>query len=227
MKTLKTILLFLPFLLFNACSKDDVNNITPEAISEKWEINSTSGVQSIEFNESKSYIVVELDANLEENTYYGIYQIDENTEIRLTGFGTMTDLDLANNNLSFSITRLDGTIDAYNSTAADETIASSANSNDLSRTWNLISSDGELVAGTDEALHVVFSQAGTYFVTYLSGFEDNFNSQWMWKDNTEETLCYSHDGPPVCDEDQVTIVELSASKLLIDEDGVEYLLEPI
>ena len=101
----------------------------------------------------------------------------------------------------------------------------------LCRTWKLISINGENVAGTEDEITVLFSQAGTYLVSYPEG--STGLAQWKWKDSSETAFLYSWEDVPIWDEeDYVDIVELTNSVLKILEtwgpdDEDLYILEPL
>jgi hypothetical protein len=78
-------------------------------------------------------------------------------------------------------------------------------------------------------LTVLFSSAGTYFVSYASPDSegDGGLAQWKWKDETETKILYSWEEIPVWNEDEyVEILELSSSKLKMVEDEEVYELQP-
>jgi len=227
--------LFIGATLVTSCSSDDSQEneidktqITVDNISGKWLTNNAEGLQSIEFNESMSYILVELDGFLDTESYFGTYSINNNSEIVLGDLGVLSSIDLSENTLDFVYETSDGDIASFKTNGVVETISSSLKSEWLSKTWNLISVDDELVEGTDDALHVLFSQVGTYYVDFINDNYD-FNSQWMWQNDTEQVICYSHSGSPDCiaDENEVIIVEVTDTKLVMSEDDVIFVMEPL
>jgi hypothetical protein len=113
-------------------------------------------------------------------------------------------------------------------TKSDE-IPNSAKTALLCRTWNLITVNGESVAGTDMELTVLFSAAGTYFVSFANPADQNDGglARWTWKDNTQQSFCYSWDGEPTCDgTNEVEVAELTATQATIIEATETYVLQP-
>jgi len=221
--------LFFSIFLFNSCSKNESNTIINEnTLSSKWETNALTGIQSIELNKSNSYIVVEKNQNSSDEIYYGTYEVVSASEVSLSNYGTLLDIELLEEKLNFTLQKITGESETYHSQKAPEVISASVESDLLSQTWKLIKIDDELVEGTTEEVHVIFSQSGTYFVSKIY-YESHFVSQWMWQDDQEMVLCYSHDGEPICEENEneVIILELTEDKLVVDEYGEIFDLEPL
>jgi hypothetical protein len=222
--------IFAAIAIIISCSKKEIEFevLSTNSLEGKWYTNADIGIQSIEFNKSLSYILVELNQD-SVVSHYGNYEIINNSEIRLFNFGVLSNVNKLNGHLDFAIENVNEGIIFYNSDMVVETISSSIQSETLCQTWKLISIDGEIVEGTGEELHVIFSQVGTYFVSYIN-YDNNFISQWMWKDNTEDVLCYSHNGEPICEENEneVSIIELTTSQLVtVDDNGETFVLEPL
>lgn len=226
--SINSILIFLVITLSLSCSKNGLNPIEINEISKKWKITNSTTFQSIEFNKSKSFIIIELDQTSQTISQYGTYEIIDDTKINLSGYGTLSNLNLSSDELSFTMEKVSGEIDTYNATIVPKVITSSIQSETLCKTWKLISVDGESVEGTEDEIHVLFSQAGTYFIAKIN-LGTNFVSQWMWQNENEEVLCYSHDGAPVCEENEneVILIELTENRLVIDENGEISVLEAI
>jgi hypothetical protein len=237
MKNLNRILV-ISFLFCSvfSCTKNKEITINKGNISAKWLVSETSSdYESFEFNESGNYIVVKnttQKSTNNQNVYFGTYKIIDNSSIELSDFGTLKITSIDDNNISFSLT-LEGypKIDIIiNATKADK-IATSSKTELLCRTWNLVSLNGVSAIDTEYDLTVLFSDAGTYFVTFNDSLEDLSVAQWCWKSNSETTLCYSWEGEPTCDgESEVEILKLTESELQISENmGDEtwiYGLEP-
>jgi hypothetical protein len=238
MKNLKGIAGLLLLLLFSfSCSKDGDDNKDPnaavrESISAKWNVSDVTGrissqaYESFEFNKSGNYIIV-----VDGTVLFGLYEIlDDKSTLQLEDFGTIKILSVNENAISFTLT-LNGDDTELTVTAvkADE-MASSTKTELLCKTWQLVTMNGDPVAGTEYDLTVLFSAAGTYFVSYNDpgeGESEGGLALWAWKDSSEETLCYSWDGFIDCDgEHEVQIVELTKSKLKIIEQDLTYVLEP-
>ena len=162
MQITKLILPLVLFLFLFSCNDgEDVVLITVENVSGKWETNDALGIQSIEFNESNSYIIIELKEDSLISSHYGVYTIRNNSEIDLNEFGLIQNIDLSDGKLGFSIENLDGIVTDHNLTSVEEVIATTANSETLCRTWNLISINGIPALNQDGAAQVIFSEVGT------------------------------------------------------------------
>ena len=73
---------------------------------------------------------------------------------------------------------------------------------------------------------VLFSKAGTYFVSKVNG--GGGIKQWKWNDDAETQLLYSWGVVPVFTDDHyVDIPELSSTKLIIIEYKQTYILQPV
>lgn len=236
-----TVIISLVVILFS-CEKDDKNDnngitITKETISSKWIVGDNATYKSFEFNKSGNYIIVVDNmkkSTNEEDIVFGNYQIVDDITIKLENYGTIKITKMDDSNISFSLTleASNGNEISINASKAEE-MQSSSNTELLCRTWNMVSINGENVAGTEDELTVLFSQAGTYFVTYLNSTdeEDGGLAEWKWKDENQETLCYSWDGELTCDGDNEVQIEVATNSLKITEefDGEFeiYILEPL
>jgi hypothetical protein len=245
MKTIKQI--FAVMLIFStllSCEKDDKDSISlkKETISAKWVVDGFSNYDSFEFNESGNYIVVLnniIDMAAESNALkstvapiikFGTYKITDDKTIVLVGFGKIKITSIDESSFSFTFQLEDDSEVVALTTTRTEDMASSSRTDLLCRTWEMVTIDGVSVKGTSMELSVLFSTAGTYFVSYAnpssSGSQGGL-AQWTWKDAEETTLCYSWTGAPTClGENEVTIPELTSSKLKIIEDGSTYILAP-
>jgi hypothetical protein len=78
-------------------------------------------------------------------------------------------------------------------------------------------------------LTVLFSKAGTYFVSYANPEDENDGglAQWKWKNEAETQLIYSWAEIPVWeDENYIEIPELTSTKLKIIAGDETYILQP-
>lgn len=243
MKKIKVLAALLSLVvIFSSCEKGDNkdNNdvtITKETISAKWIVADNVTYKSFEFNESGNFIIVvdNMKKSMnEEDIIFGNYEVVDDITIKLKNYGTIKTSKIDDNTISFTLT-LDtssGNEISINANKADE-MQSSSNTELLCRTWNMVSINGENVAGTEEELTVLFSQAGTYFVTYLNSTDEENGglAKWKWKDENQNTLCYSWDGEPTCDGDNEILIEVTTNSLKItevfDDEAEIYILEPL
>lgn len=240
MKNLKQILIAIFVLTFIAsCDKNEnepKETLEKTTISAKWIVSNSSEYESFEFNESGNYIVVENTTTKSTNDQiilFGTYEIIDNKTIVLSDFGTLTISEINENSISFSIQLTSNPdneiiIDA----SKKEEMESSTKTDLLCRTWEMVTVNGEPVVGTDEELTVLFSKAGTYFVSFANPEDEDENdgglAQWKWNNEAETQLLYSWEEVPVWDEeDFVEISELTSNKLKIIEDEDTYILEPV
>ncbi len=226
------ILFFILFALtisFWSCEDDDEDTdklpVKKETISAKWNVSNseTSLYKSFEFNESGNYIVIMNSSKKSTDSevfFFGTYTIIDDETIELDDFGTIIIISLSENSFSFDFIPLydPSSKISVSSTKAPE-LESSTNTELLCRTWQLVTLNGENVSGTTEELTVLFSEAGTYLVTYASEYYDDSGSiaLWQWKDESEIYLCYSWEGDPTCVGDNEVLVELGTNSLTITE----------
>ncbi|MEI7523488.1 MAG: hypothetical protein WCJ95_04115 [Mariniphaga sp.] len=220
---------------FWSCSKHDDSNsgtLTQATVSAKWVISGTGiGYRSFEFNKSGNYIVVADDgtkSTAAQIVLFGTYQITDNQTIVLSDLGTLKMSSISSSSFSFTFTPLNDASGKISLTSVKAAItATSAKTDLLCRTWSLVTLGGESVAGTENELTVLFSNAGTYYVNRINIPEDSGLAQWGWKDNTQSTLCYSWEGAPTCDgTNEVLITEVTGTSLKMDEEGEIYILKP-
>jgi len=238
MKNLKQILVAIFALTFIvACNKDDIDpkeNLEKAKISAKWIVSNSSDYDSFEFNESGNYIVVKNTTTKSTNDQiilFGTYEIIDNKTIVLSDFGTLTISKIDENSISFSIKLTSNPNNEITINASKQAEMESTTKTDLlCRTWEMVTVNGESIVGTDMELTVLFSKAGTYFVSYANPEDENDGglAQWKWKDDAETQFLYSWDEVPVWeDEDYVEIPELTSTKLKIIEDEDTYILQPV
>ena len=220
-----------------SCEKDENNpkeTLDKETISAKWIVDGTSDYESFEFNKSGNYIVVKNTTTKSTNdqiVLFGTYQIIDNKTIVLSDFGTIKISEINDNLMSFSILLTSNPInEIFINASRQEEMESSTRTELLCRTWEMVTVNGEDVAGTDKELTVLFSAAGTYFVSFANPEDENDGglAQWKWKDEAETKLLYSWDEVPVWDEtDIVEIAELNLNTLKIIEAEYTYVLQPV
>lgn len=234
MKNLKKFLvLILVLTSIISCKKDEKKPATlkKETISAKWIVSGTSDYKSFEFNKSGNYIVVKSITTNDEIVLFGTYKITDNTTIALSDFGTLKISEINTTKISFSFKLTNNPDNEINIIATkQEEMQSSTRTDLLCRTWEMVTINGENVVGTDMELTVLFSSAGTYFVSFANPEDENDGglAQWKWKDETETKLLYSWDVIPVWDEETfVEIPELTANKLKIIEYEDTYVLQPV
>lgn len=234
-----------------------IENLDKTQLSAKWVVSGSGEYESFEFNESGNYIVVKKGStstriNSSERTSlwgtvvkeptgnanerveassptinFGSYEITNNT-INLSNFGTITVDKLDNNAISFSL-QLTGSSNKITITASKQAeMASSTKTDLLCKTWELVTINGSTATGTEyEKLTVLFSKAGTYYVTYANAPEKGGLAQWKWKNSTETEFLYTWTKDVWSNNDLVTITELTSSTLKMAEGSVTYVLKPV
>lgn len=236
MRKLKQILVAIFVLtFFVACNKDDNDpkeKLEKATISAKWIVSNSDDYDSFEFNESGNYIVVKNATTKSTNDQiilFGTYEIIDNKTIMLSDFGTITISNIDGDSMSCSIKLTSNPNNEITINASkQEEMESTARIDLLCRTWEMVTVNGEPAVDAGMELTVLFSKAGTYFVTYTN-FEDETDglAQWKWKNEEETQILYSWEQVPVWnEEDYVEIIELTSTKLEMLEDGVTYVLQP-
>lgn len=208
-----------------SCGKDEESPQPGlfDTINGKWEVNGSSEFESFEFNQSGNYIVVVPAGGAGPTVQFGTYEVINNTTVELSNFGTISEAQVGTNSIDFKLEVVSnpGSKVTLNASKKAE-MASSSKTALLCRTWKLVSVDGVSVVGTPDELTVLFSKAGTYFVSTNA----TDVAEWKWKTSAEVAFFYTWSGTFV-DEDYVDIIELTASTLKIDEDGTEFVLTPV
>lgn len=244
MKNFKQLAIALVLMVFFvSCDKDENDSkVTVEktSISSKWNVSNSDEYESFEFNDSGNYIVVKKNATRtvnNQNVLFGTYEYSNNSTIVLSDFGTIVINEINDNSFNFSLQLTGSTANVIeiNSTI-QEVIANSSRTEMLCRTWELVSVSDSSIIETENGMTVLFSEAGTYFVTTLyvdSNNDPSDNSggglaHWMWKDEAETQILYSWNETPEWDEDRfVEITELTTSTLIITEDDIVYSMQPV
>lgn len=227
-----SVIILVVSLLFPSCSKDDSNSdgsssvnsgvVNKSSISAKWNVNNSSEFTSFEFNQSGTFIIV---SNSGVET--GAYNITGDN-IVLNNYGTMSVDSITSDYLAFNLeTNSKSTNSPYQLTANKAVeMTNSSNTSLLCRTWQISDSESDMNGVT-----VLFSQAGTYFVSFPpDGDSGSYNqlSYWAWTNATEDSFCYNHDQAANCAVDKaVQVSNLTATTLTITEDGEEFILIPV
>ncbi len=239
MKNLKQILLAFFMLTFIvACNKGDNDlkeNLEKATISAKWNVSNSSDYDSFEFNESGNYIVVKNTTTKSTNDriiLFGTYNIIDNKTVVLSDFGTLTIASIDENSISFSIKLTSNPdIEIIIYASKQEEIESSAKTDLLCRTWEIVTENGEPVAGTDMELTILFSKAGTYFVSFVNPENENYGglANWKWRNVEETQLRYSWDEVPNWDEEnnyvEIPVLTSTVLKIILEEDV--WILQPV
>ncbi|WP_159023719.1 hypothetical protein [Formosa sp. L2A11] len=236
MKKISQILLTLFALtLITGCdSGNNDNDETAEdvSINSKWIVSNSSEYASFEFNASGNYIIVK-NSEDEKTTdaqtiLFGTYNLIDASTVVLSDFGTLFISDIDEDSINFSIELTSNPeseiqIEAYKTTEMEN----STNTDLLCRTWQMETFNGENVIGTEDDLTVIFSRAGTYFVTFTNPSSENEGglANWSW-DNDEQTQLYYSWNEGEESTGVVKITELTSTSLIIDEDGDISVLSP-
>jgi len=239
MKKLSKILcLIFAITAIAGCSSNENDTIeTPVSttINAKWMVSNPTEYISFEFNDSGNYIITKNTADAKTTTatnetrtiFFGTYIfIDDNT-LELSDIGTITIDNMDENTISFTL-KLNNNTDTETFIEANrvEEITNSTNTELLCKTWQLISIDGQNVLGTNDGLTVLFSRAGTYFVTNNNPVEEGGLAEWNWTDSTQTFLEYSWN-KGLGSDGIVEVSNLTSTSLTITEDEEIFILEPI
>jgi hypothetical protein len=213
-------IIILAAVVIYSCKKKEKDDETPAPVQNtviaKWLVTgaAVSDFTSFEFNKSGSFIVV-----TPNSTHFGDYT-KTGSEMTLKNYGIISITKLTATECDFTFTPFaKGTKNTYTITSTKApTIALIGNTALLCRTWSLLSIDSVPAAGTDMELTVLFSEAGTYLVHYIT-YDENGLAQWQWKDDTQKMICYNWYGLPTCSGDNEVIIQtLTSSKLIMIED---------
>lgn len=236
MKNLSKILILSLFTAFLfSCSDDDDNNqrgddTTDPTLAEvitddsKWtSISTDSKILSLEFNSSGNYIVVEntsVKSTDGQQIHFGTYTRKDNSTITLSNLGSVKVNSVVNNAATMEITLTGSSTPITFRGVKSQEITSTTKTDLLCQTWEIVTYNGESVKGTeDEAGTVVFSKAGTYYITRPNG-DGGGLAEWKWKPETNETqFLYTWDGSfeGTYDGSFVTVNELTETYLKITE----------
>jgi hypothetical protein len=208
--------------------------VTPQAadiakLSGKWDVGDNSlGIVSVEFGGSNNYVIV---TNTELNTragddeyfsYFGTYTVCGD-EVTLSDLGTLTVTSLVDNDIAFSLSISGGEAYSMSGDKVQE-MPSTTKTDLLCRTWRIVSFEPEYEEEDGEEVpeFAYFSKAGTYLVSYSDG--SSMLSNWRWRSESEGTIDYSHEHPPVWDGYFATIKEIDESTMVVDESEGDDLL---
>jgi len=238
MKNFKLLFTFSLFLLvITACKKDAEEeqppapapiNLEKSTVSAKWEVEGDSDYQTLEFNESGTYVVVKKSADKyvdDEVILFGTYTIDGDKMI-LSNFGIIKVNSISEEKITFTI-KLDDESEYGETLSANKSdeLPPSTNTQLLCRTWRLVTLNGDTVTGTQNEFLMVFYKSGTYVVTYIENEELGGLAEWKWKDSDENVMCYSWEGTPNCD-NLADINELTSHILDVSDTYYHYVLVP-
>jgi len=216
------------FLLISAisCTKNSMK-ITVDSIKGKWEINESNEIQTIEFNQNNSYIIEGLDQNENAFSEYGIFEIIDEANINLKGFGMLSNVFGKRGQLDFVLERSTGSLDTLSSTEMPPKILNSTVVETLCRTWKVLIMDDIMLDSIGIDAHVLFSESGTYFFADMTN-KYNLSKYWAWKDDTEEIFCFSENDNPTCvsEESEAHIVELTDERLVLRDKWKSFELRP-
>ncbi|MHA7943746.1 hypothetical protein ACJOV8_011795 [Formosa sp. 3Alg 14/1] len=227
------------FALIIGCDSSDngENDLTETTedttINAKWVVTNASTYESFEFNESGNYIILKTSEDQrtteEPNILFGTYSLIDDDTIVLSDFGTLIISNIDENSIQFALALASAPEQTIQIEASKQLeIEKSTNTDLLCQTWQLVSFNGENVIGTTEALTVLFSRAGTYFVTNTSPLSSNQGglASWSWN-NSAQTQIYYNWGQGNETSGYADITELTSNSLVIDEDGEISVLTPI
>ncbi len=214
MKFANVILLLLVLLLFSC--KYSSQKIVLDDVLGKWRTIRNDTIQSIEFNESKSYILEEKDEAGKTNVYYGDFEIIDKTSIELVDYGTLINFVSFSEALDFTVKKSTGQVFEFASEKVSEIISQTISSESICQTWKLIKVEGIVLEEVNVESHAIFSQVGTYAVANITNNECVLHN-WMWKDDSEEILCYSESETPECGDpkSEIKILKLEEDTLAI------------
>lgn len=219
--------------LFSCGSEDDPSTVSlaENATNQtKWVTNNeSSSFASIEFSTSGNYIVIENVLNKstsQQKIHFGTYSVTDPTTINLVNMGLVKVKELTDNTVNMEIT-LNGTSTPliFTGTKSDN-METTTRTDLLCRTWEVIKHNEKDAAGTEyEGSTILFSKAGTYFVTLPNGGDGAGGlALWKWDEGTDETqFLYTWNGTFEGDYNGsiVTISLLTKTSLIITEESDE------
>lgn len=198
MKHVNIILSLLLISVMFSCTKDSENetettntneagiSFEPSSITHKFLIKNSTVYESVEFNTSGNYIVVQNSKT--EDVVFGIYSIRDNKEINLTDFGTIVFTSLSGSEASLILT-LNGSSEEI-SLEADlaEEIELTEDMLLINRTWEVTSMGGFPV----HDFYVFISAAGTYMVdNQFMGDMGVSYGIWNWCNEEQSKLAFA------------------------------------
>ncbi len=198
----------------------------------KWVVNNSNDYVSFEFNKSGNYLVVKKvnkGSKSENKVLFGAYKVIKENVLKLSDIGTISITNYDNNTSDFLIEELNTQKPILINLTKEKEKFTSTKSDLLCRTWEMVTFNDEDAKGTILDLTVLFTKAGTYFVTFSDPMlrDSLHTSWWMWKDETENILQYSHYEKPVWSkESEVSITKLTNENLTIIERDMVFKLRP-
>jgi len=204
MKPIRIIISLLLIAILFSCTKDSESETEPtgstetgitieqSGITHKFIIKNSTAYESIEFNTSGNYIVVQNSKT--ENVLFGTYSIIDNKEVNLSDFGSIVFSDLNGSSASFSL-KLSGSSEqiSLNADLAEE-VAISGNTTLINRTWE-VTSMGALPV---HDFYVFISAAGTYMVdNQFMGELGVSYGIWNWCNEEENKLTFAMGNVPL------------------------------
>jgi hypothetical protein len=233
---------FLLGLSLFSCKKDDApfSAASPPIdgrIQQRWSV-SGAAFSSLEFNNSNQAIVV-FGSNIRDadsvRSYF--YKVLDSKNIDIKNFGKLEVGSISDTAMQFQFRPQTGSIQSLSARKSVSPVGTSSNTSLFCRTWKMDrwTMDGEDMLDFDTigTVTATFTASGTYFVDGLELFRDsaveNVISWWKWNPSAPgQKICYSHESEDfVCDSNNVVSIEsLTASELVMDEQGIRYYLLP-
>ncbi|WAC12402.1 hypothetical protein [Dyadobacter pollutisoli] len=220
-KAISTVLqILVVFALATSCSKDhelpDPDDLSGNEklqtdILGKWIVETSSGRTMtdnafLEFLSDSSFIIY----SITDTTVTGTFKVTSNTEISLANFGTMSEIKITQDKISFKLA-FSGkwlAISAVKSTLVD----ASDKTKLLSRSWSLTTDESGAILldndlGADKAT-VLISASGTYFAQFLSKGHavESAMGNWKWHSTKTDRFVYWEDGEPINEETNYMII---------------------
>lgn len=210
--------------LINSCTKSGSSPSTSDnledKISAKWNVENSSQYESVEFNKSGNYIIVpKIQTRSPKEVLYGIYEIVDG-KIILSNLGTITVEKVDGKSISLTLKLTSNPSEEIKLDATkQEEMQSNSTVDLLCRTWvaTTMTVNGNVTSYPSDSLTVLFSKAGTYFVSQRAK-----PSYWKLKDNNK-ILYYHPEGQTGFDDNRFAIIkEITSSKLVIEESREGY-----
>jgi hypothetical protein len=232
MKPINILLSLLFISLSFSCTKDSATETEPtnttetgisfeqSGITHKFLINNSNAYESIEFNASGNYIVVQ--NSKAEQVLFGTYNIIDSKQINLADFGTIIFTDLSGID-AILILKLNGSAEEISLEAnLAEEVDLTDNSSLINRTWEVTSFGGLPV----HDFYVFISAAGTYMVdNQFMGDMGISYGIWTWCNEDKTKLAFTLDDTALnCESinviDEIEMTENSFSGTDYENDGV-------
>ena len=216
-------------IFFGSCSEKEnsTTNTTAEntlstKIAAKWNVDDAStGFKSFEFNKSSQAIVTKLSGKSTSHSY----KVKDAKTVEIKDLGTLNVDEISGSDLKMKIT-LNGKSAPIQIVSKKSTkeVSGSEKTGTVCRTWKLtkLTKNGanQDLPSSDPIL-VTFTNAGTYFVSFVSDEVDSvgsFTSYWKWSNSSENEFCYDKNETPSCTK-KVLVPTLTATSFVADENG--------